>query len=306
MSPEATTALQKRRLWGLVLVRLIAFVLLLLAAIILATIATRLVVPAAPSPGHRWILLKNLLLPILLVWLYGRAVRVLERREPKEISLQDGTRLFFLGAAFGIAIISTYVLALSGMGAATLTRGAGVHGVVPLLNEVLVPWLTAVGEELLFRLVLFRLAEEVVGTGLAALISALLFGLSHATNPGASPASLFFLAAGMGSLLAFAYAATRNVWFPVGLHMAWNFAEGCLFGLPNSGLADPGQIFHANVSGPAILAGGAFGPEGSLLLFALTLVGTVTLARLTLRRNRWQSLRFSLRGVSYKHEVRWL
>ena len=205
--------------------RLLTLMLLLLGAIILATIVTRFVVPPAPSPGHRWILLKNVLLPILLVWLYGRAVRLLEQREPKEISLQRGTPLFFLGAALGMAIISFYVLALSGIGAATLTRGAGAHGVVPLLNEVLHPWGTAVGEELLFRLVLFRLTEEAVGTGLAALISALLFGLSHAANPGTSSGSLFFLAAGMGSLLAFAYAATRNLWFPVGLHMAWKLCR---------------------------------------------------------------------------------
>jgi membrane protease YdiL (CAAX protease family) len=286
------------RLWDLVLVRLVTLMLLLLAAIIVATIVTRLVVPAAPAPGHRWILLKNLLLPILLVWLYGRTVRLLEQREPEEISLRKGTPLFFLGASLGMTIIGIYVLALSGIGAASFTRGAGVHGVAHLLNEALVPWATAVGEELVFRLVLFRLAEEVVGTGLAALISALLFALSHAANPGASAGSLFFLAAGVGSLLAFAYAATRNLWFPVGLHMAWNFAEGCLFGLPNSGLADPGQIIHTNVSGPAILTGGAFGPEGSLPLTVLTLVGTATLATLTLRRNHWQSLRFSLRGLS--------
>jgi membrane protease YdiL (CAAX protease family) len=279
-------------------VRLITLIVLLLATTIVATIVTRLLVPAAPSPGHGWILLKNLLLPITLIWLYGRAVRLLERRDPTEISLQRGTPLFLVGAILGMAIISVYVLLLSGIGAATVTRGAGAQGFVPLLNEVLVPWLTAVGEELLFRLVLFRLAEEALGTGPAALISALLFGLSHAANPGASPASLFFLAAGMGSLLAFAYAATRNVWFPVGLHMGWNFAEGCLFGLPNSGQTDPVEILHTAVSGPAILTGGAFGPEGSLLLFVLTLVVTAALIRLTLRRSQWQSLRLSLRGFS--------
>lgn len=297
MSSVASTALKKASLWDLVPVRLITLMVLLLAAIILATIVTRLVVPAAPSPGHQWILLKNLLLPILLLWVYGRAVRLLEQREPTEISLQKGTPLFFLGAVLGMAIISIDVLMLSGIGAATLARGAGVHGVVPLLNEVLVPWLTAVGEELVFRVVLFRLAEEAVGTALATLISALLFGLSHATNPGASPGGLFFLAAGMGSLLVFAYAATRNVWFPIGLHLGWNFAEGCLFGLPDSGLADPVQIIHTNVSGPAILTGGAFGPEGSLLLLILTLAGTAALATLTVRRNHWRSLRFSVRGI---------
>lgn len=298
MSAESNATLETRRLWEWVPLRLITLILLLLAVIILSTIVTRILVPPAPSPGHGWILAKNLLLPILLLWVYGRAVQLLEQREPKEIALSRGAPLFILGAVLGLSIISVYVLVLSGIGAATLTRGAGLHDVVPALNEFLVPWLTAVGEELLFRLILFRLAEEALGTGLAVLISALLFGLSHATNPGASSADVLFLAGGMGTLLAFAYAATRSVWFPIGLHLGWNFAEGCLFGLPNSGQADPVQILHTAISGSAILTGGAFGPEGSLLLFILTLIGTVILAALTVRRNQWHSLRFSLRKTS--------
>ena len=294
MNSEANHLRAMGRLRNLRVVRLIALILLLLAATILATILTRLLVPPAPSPGHQWILIKNLLLPILLVWLYGRAVGVLERREPSEISLQKGTPLFLLGGILGIVMIGAYVLALWGSGAAHLSKGTDLRGTFPLLNEFLVPWLTAVGEELLFRLILFRITEEIVGTGLATLISALLFGLSHAANPGASPASLLLLAGGMGVLLALAFAATRNVWFPVGLHMGWNLAEGFLFGLPNSGVTDPVQLMRTTTSGPAALTGGAFGPEGSYLLFALTLVAIAVLFRLTLIRNQWRSLRGSM------------
>jgi len=298
MSLEANNLPARGKLRNLVPVRLVILILVLLAATVLATIVTRILVPPAPSPGHQWILIKSLLLPILLVWTYGRAVRLLERREPREISLKRGAPLFFLGGVVGIAIIGVYVLVLLGIGAAHLTKGTEAHGALSFLNELLVPWLTAVGEELLFRLVLFRFTEEAMGTGLAVLISALLFGLSHAANPGASPGSLVLLAGGIGVLLTFAFTATRNVWLPIGLHMGWNYAEGCLFGLPNSGQTDPVQIMHTTPSGPAILTGGTFGPEGSLLLFALTLVVTTALLWLTLRRNQWQSLRLSLRAVS--------
>jgi membrane protease YdiL (CAAX protease family) len=298
MSSETNTSPEKGKLWDWVPVRMITLILLLTAATIVATLVTRLLVPAAPSPAHSWILLKNLVLPILLVWLYGRAAGRLEQCEPTEILLGKGTPLFFLGAVFGMAIIGIYVVALSGIGAAHLGEGTGIPGVVPLLNEVLVPWATAVGEELLFRLILFRLIEEALGTTMAALISALLFGLAHAMNPGGSAGNALYLAVGMGTLLAFAYAATRNVWFPIGLHFGWNFAEGFLFGLPNSGQLDPVRILRTTVSGPAILTGGAFGPEGSLLLCVLALVGTAIFATLTLRLNRWQTLRFSLRRVS--------
>lgn len=291
MSTEQGTSRAIARLGNIVFVRLLGLVLLFILTTVLTTAVTRILVPAAPAPAHQWILLKNLLLPMLLVLVYGRAVLRLEHRDPVEISLKKGAPLFLLGSVLGIGIIGVYVLALWGSGAAHFSSGAATHGVLPVLNEFLVPWLTAVGEELLFRLILFRIAEEVVGTGLATLISAVLFGLSHVANPGASPTSLLLLAAGMGVLLAFAFAATRNLWFPVGLHMGWNLAEGFLFGLPNSGQEDPAQILHTTSSGPTTLTGGAFGPEGSYLLFVLTAVVIAVLVRLTLRRIQWRSLR---------------
>jgi membrane protease YdiL (CAAX protease family) len=296
LNSEARNLSPVVRLRNVVFVRLIGLSLLLIIATILATIVTRVLVPPAPSARHQCIILKNLLLPIILVWLYGRAVRFLEQREPRETSLRQGTPLFFSGGFLGIVIIGVYVLALRGIGDAHLTGGTSIHGALPALNELLVPWLTAVGEELIFRLVLFRLAEEAVGTGLALLISAFLFGLSHVGNPGANPANLLLLSAGIGVLLALAFAATGNLWFPVGLHMGWNLAEGCIFGLPNSGQRDPVEVMHTTVSGSAGLTGGAFGPEGSILLFALTLVVSTALTWLTLRRNRWQPMRLSLSG----------
>lgn len=288
------------RIGHLTFVRLIYLVLFLMVTTVLATIATRILVPPAPSPWHQWILAKNLLLPILLVAVYARAVRFVERRKVSEVAIRRGITLFPLGTTLGVAIIGGYVLTLWWSGAAHISRGTELHGLLNILNEILVPWLTAVGEELLFRIVLFRIVEEIAGTGLAVLISATIFGLSHAANPGANPVALFSLSAGMGILLALAFAATRNLWFPVGLHMGWNLAEGFLFGLPNSGITDPLQIVRTTVSGSSALTGGAFGPEGSILLLALSLVVSAVLLSLILRAHQWQSLRFHMRSVLTK------
>jgi hypothetical protein len=65
-------------------------------------------------------------------------------------------------------------------------------------------------------------------------------------------------------MLALAFVATRKLWLPIGLHIAWNFTQGGLFGLPVSGISTPG-LLGSHLSGPAVFSGGAFGVEGSLI-----------------------------------------
>lgn len=264
---------------------------------IVATIITRLLIPAAPSPRHDWILLKNALLPLLLLAVYAWTVGSLEHRRPSELAGIPGIALLPVGLIVGIAVISGYVLILSMAGAARLTGGVASGGFLKLSNELLVPWLTAVGEELVFRAVLFRITEQMLGTAAAVVISAALFALFHAANPGADFFALTMLALGMGGLLALAFAATRNLWFPIGLHMGWNIAEGFLYGLPNSGLTDPLKLAHTTITGQPALTGGSFGPEGSVILAVLGMSVSAILLWITLRAHRWTSVRLQLRQI---------
>ena len=254
---------------------------------ITATVLTRLLVPAAPSPLHAWVMLKNLLLPPLLLVAYAATVRLLERRPALELAVRPGLRMLPAGFALGLAIIGSYVGVLWMAGLADIGKGSQDVDLLTMGNEFLVPWLTAVGEELLFRAVLFRIAEQMFGTAIAAALSAALFGLSHAGNPGAAPAGLFALAAGLGVLLAFSFAVSRNLWLPTGLHMGWNLAEGFVFGLPNSGMMDPLRLASTTLRGGAVWTGGHFGPEASALLAALCLLVSAVLAARAVRAGHW-------------------
>jgi hypothetical protein len=60
-------------------------------------------------------------------------------------------------------------------------------------------------------------------------------GAGHAFNPGATVISSIAIALEAGVLLAAAYVVTGRLWFPTGLHAAWNFTEGSLFGMSVSG-----------------------------------------------------------------------
>lgn len=55
------------------------------------------------------------------------------------------------------------------------------------------------------------------------------------------------------------------LWFVIGLHLAWSFMLGGVFGPPASGIDAGGGLLQGKVSGPAWLIGSTFGPEGSVI-----------------------------------------
>jgi hypothetical protein len=71
------------------------------------------------------------------------------------------------------------------------------------------------------------------------------------------------------------------------LHLGWNFFEGNAFGFPVSGQYFY-QLIRQTTSGPDIITGGAFGPEGGLILLPALLLGTAGVFWYTRNRNRVQ------------------
>ena len=74
-----------------------------------------------------------------------------------------------------------------------------------------------------------------------------------------------------GVLLGACFLATRRLWLAIGVHAAWNFVEGGVFGTPVSGYAIPGvlrssldrsRVAHRRLLRPGELAGDAGGVFG--------------------------------------------
>jgi hypothetical protein len=144
----------------------------------------------------------------------------------------------------------------------------------------------AVTEELLFRGVLLRVLEERVGTWVALLLTAVLFGAMHLANPDATVWGALAIAIEAGGMLGAAYVATRTLWLPIGLHFGWNFAAAGIFGTEVSGSDAPQGLLEGVTSGPVLLSGGDFGPEGSLFAVLAGAALTVVFLRLAHRRGR--------------------
>ena len=127
----------------------------------------------------------------------------------------------------------------------------------------------ATGEEIMFRGVLFRWIDEKWGFMVALIISSVLFGIIHIFEPNATLWSSLAIAVEAGLLLGAAYKYFGTLWVPIGIHWAWNFTQGNIFGFEVSGKDVGESLLKATVSGPDFLTGGGFGAEASLIAFLL-------------------------------------
>jgi uncharacterized protein len=207
----------------------------------------------------------------------------LQRRRAEQFGfpLSGVGRALRRGFALGGLLISAVVLVMTFSGSYKVRAPApGAAGELSwiLVQELLLFFLGAIFEETAMRGLIFQTVEEWLGSWTALGISALVFGFAHARNPGATIVSSLAIAVEAGGLLAAAFILTRNLWFPIGLHWAWNFFQGPVFGVPVSGMRLP-SLLEAYLQGPSAWSGGEFGLEAGLpaVIFAsalgLTMLG---------------------------------
>jgi len=98
----------------------------------------------------------------------------------------------------------------------------------------------------------------------AILISSVLFGATHMSNPHATWLSTFNIMSA-GVMLAIPFFVTGRLGLSMGLHTGWNFVEGSILGFPVSGLVYDHSMISITQHGPPTWTGGAFGPEAGIL-----------------------------------------
>lgn len=200
------------------------------------------------------------MMPLTLL-AYGAYVKLFERRPISEFGRRRMLPELGFGYLYGMLLMSLCVGAAVLFGVLSFT-GVGVPANLPIAFCLTIA--ISVVEEVVFRGVLFRIAEKALGSWIAILISAAFFGLGHISNENATLFTAFAISLEAGLLLAAAYMLTRRLWFVIGIHAAWNFTQGGIFGVPVSGVSIDG-LFSTELSGPELLSGGAFGLEGSII-----------------------------------------
>ena len=119
-----------------------------------------------------------------------------------------------------------------------------------------------------------KLDGEGVPAKYAIFVSSFFFTFLHMTNPGFSPIAMFMLF-GFGVLTALSLYYFKNIWFPFGFHMMWNFAQDFIFGLPNSGKPSSISILGSTINKSSFFYDEEFGIEGSLMCLLVMTVSCI-------------------------------
>ncbi len=145
-------------------------------------------------------------------------------------------------------------------------------------------FLVAVSEEIFFRGILFRMINRRWNLWAALVISALIFGGLHIFNDNATLWSSIAIAIEAGSLLGAAYAYSKNLWLPIGIHWIWNYTQGNILGFPVSGEDNVTSVITPEISGPQWFTGGSFGAEASVIAAVIGLLISLWFIRKTIQQ----------------------
>jgi uncharacterized protein len=180
-----------------------------------------------------------------------------------------GTRALYYGAVWlaGFLLVGLFEEGLSrGYTQATLARGMGG----------------------LFRRLGSR-RSDAAGFWTAALLTSFGFGFGHLDNTGESPVGL--IAAGLiGLVFCLSLWRTGSLWWAIGFHASWDWAQSFLYGVADSGTMAQGHLVATHPVGRSILSGGATGPEGSLFVIPIAALSAVVIL-ITLPSRRIQVAR---------------
>lgn len=287
---------------------LLIFLALLAAVLFCANFIGHKIHPPAPRTANAEISFTRGLIgesiPFLAVLLVTWIMSKIERRPNSVYGLGGKRKLpqFLAGLAWGVIFLSLLILTLWRTGLLVfdgrLLFGSAIlrYGAIWLFGFLLV----GLAEEYLTRGYLqytltrglagfyqwaFKTRHSAaLGFWTSAVIFSILFGLGHKGNPGESPIGL--LAAGVvGLVFCLSLWRTGSLWWAIGFHAAWDWAQSFLYGVADSGTMVQHHLLATHPVGKPILSGGATGPEGSLFILAvLALVSLIIL--LTLPRTR--------------------
>jgi len=245
----------------------------------------------APLPFLPFFLTEGIVFSVFLLISWWMAL--IERRRITVFGLggqRPVSRLLF-GAFWGFASVSLLVGTLYGLHLLSFDSRL-LHGFAALgWGAALLVGFLLLGcfEEYSFRgYFQFTLTRGLVGLGnrissrygraiafwIASAMISSLFLYAHSFNSGEDKIGLAVVFCASFTFL-FALWRTGSLWWAIGFHMTWDWAQSFLYGVPDSGAMFQGHLYATHALGNPILSGGTVGPEGSILaipIFALAMV----------------------------------
>jgi len=266
-------------LWA-VLWRLVAFSVLLLGLLLLLQGALAFVDPGSIGVMKVETAGAACVAAAIASWVMMSGV---ESRSPACLGLaltpravQDFARGLVVG--FVLVAASLSLMAAAGWLSPAPAPPARIAAPGSLLYVTVLLVLAAFFEEVAVRGYPFQVLGRAYGPAVAIGATAVAFAALHGLNPGVGWTAIgnTLLA---GILLGLLYWRTLSLWLVTGSHFAWNWTMGVALGLPVSGLSVDSPLVRLSENGPDVWTGGAYGPEGGLVLALTTACGIVWAAR---------------------------
>ena len=210
-----------------------------------------------------------------------RWTRKVEKRPIRTLGFYKENFLSALFKGYGLGL-SLFILALAGLVVLGQYQFDSIHldtySLVFTLFTIPFWILQGTAEELVTRAWLIPQLAKRTNLKVAIIISSSLFTLLHLGNPGItflSAIDLFLFGVAMSLYLL----KTDTIWGIGGIHGAWNFAQGNLFGILVSGQPSGTSLMTFLPQGNQDwLSGGSFGIEGSIMTSLVLLLLIVYLA----------------------------
>jgi len=252
-----------------------------------AIIAFNLVYGRFIDPQSRWTSWRGdmgaVIIVGLTVYCYRFYVKLLEKRQAHEVRRQGCGIETGIGFVVGAVLVVLTMLVILLAGSSYEIESANAR--VTLIHAVFVFGMLAFFEELMFRGILLRLFEELLGTWLSIVLVAVAFGAVHLVHAEATLLSSAAIAL-QDLVLSGAFVLTRKVWLSWGIHWGWNFTQDGVLGMPNSSVDVLPSLFNPEISGPIWLTGGVFGIELSAVGVILNVVAGLVLIKLAIDRRQ--------------------
>ncbi|MBS7230326.1 CPBP family intramembrane metalloprotease [Flavobacterium psychroterrae] len=227
-------------------------------------------------------LFKGIIVSALAITSYILFFKNYEKRKVTELSVNRLAQNLIFGTLVGFVLQSLTILGMYLNGSYSVIA---VNPVSFILIPLTVAFTIAIIEEILVRGIIFRILEEKLGTYIALSISAIIFGALHLANANSTLLSGLRITVA-GFLLGAAFVYSRNLWFPIALHFAWNFTQSGIFGAITSGNEKTSSLLVSKIQGSALITGGQFGPEGSIQATIFCFIGAIVLLALSQRDNK--------------------
>ena len=210
-------------------------------------------------------------------------VNVIEKRSLSSIGFNKNNWLkkYSLGFLIGLVMMSIIVLILLLFGYITVEKNpiqpVGVSAISSVL-VILFGWIIqGATEEIVTRGWLLNVLSSKYNIGFGLLISSTLFGLMHLTNPNVNYIAVINIIF-VGLFYGLYVIKTNDLWSVCGMHSAWNFAQGNIFGFEVSGLdISVGTLIDLNLVENDFITGGVFGPEASIVATFVLLLSIIIL-----------------------------